>query len=197
MRAYACTAKLGVENGAAMITVSAVSESVLAVSSPYHAGFIEDVKKLGGRWDKTRKVWLVPTSRWPSLEAVVYTHYGVRPSMGAATTHPHIPPPAPAPVSTTPYGMLCLVCGNPAHAERCRSCGIAPLCRACDHKAPCYNCTRRDMLAAPTPPLATIPLPTPAPVVHVQPAPAALSTQPMDDRAARVKARMQRNAAER
>ena len=54
------------------------SREVLAVTSPYHPGFVGAVKSLPGRrWDAEARVWTVPADQRPALVAAVKAHYGI------------------------------------------------------------------------------------------------------------------------
>jgi len=59
----------------------------LAVSSPYNANFIKDVKRLrGAKWDVENRVWVVPAEHKEKLFKLLATHYKWNPE-----DHPRVP----------------------------------------------------------------------------------------------------------
>ena len=50
--------------------------SKVYVTSPYHKKFIEDVKKIGGRWDRDRSQWHVRIDKEEELRDIVAKDYG-------------------------------------------------------------------------------------------------------------------------
>lgn len=53
------------------------NEDISLIDSPYNGDFVSAIKKIGGaKWDKTKKVWKVPTESLPAVREIMRRIYG-------------------------------------------------------------------------------------------------------------------------
>ena len=88
-------------NESSAIEVASVGTR-LEVKSPYNKRFVDEVKQLGGQWDRRGRTWSVPVDTRDELEKLLGSVYGWnKPSAPTPTPAPAPPAPAPQPVVTT------------------------------------------------------------------------------------------------
>ena len=61
------------------ITITEISDSRIAIASPYAPEFVAGIKRLGGRWDPDGKVWIINSSERKEVEALLADVYGWMP----------------------------------------------------------------------------------------------------------------------